>query len=67
MATTKTTEELFSGNGSQTSFPFTIQYLKTSDIVVKVSGVLQTETTDYSVVGTNIVFVTAPPTGTNNI
>ena len=67
MATTKTTEELFSGNNSQTNFPFTIEYLKTSDIVVKVSGVLQTETTDYSVVGTNIVFVTAPPTGTNNI
>ena len=67
MATTKTTEELFSGNGSQTSFPFTIEYLKTSDITVKVSGVLQTETTHYSVVGTNIVFVTAPSTGTNNI
>ena len=67
MATTKTTEELFSGNGSQTSFPFTIEYLKTSDITVKVNGVLQTETTHYSVVGTNIVFVTAPSTGTNNI
>jgi len=67
MATTKTTEELFSGNGSQTSFPFTIEYLRTSDIAVRVSGVLQTETTHYSVVGTNIVFVTAPATGSNNI
>jgi len=67
MATTKTTEELFSGNGSQTNFPFTIEYLRTSDIAVRISGVLQTETTDYSVVGTNIVFVTAPATGSNNI
>tara|TARA_R100000388_G_scaffold22352_1_gene17016 strand:- start:3634 stop:6621 length:2988 start_codon:yes stop_codon:yes gene_type:complete len=67
MATTKTTEELFSGNGSQTNFPFTIEYLRTSDIAVRVSGVLQTETTDYSVVGTNIVFVAAPATGSNNI
>ena len=67
MATTKTTEELFSGNGSQTSFPFTIEYLKTSDIAVRINGVLQTATTNYSVVGTNIVFVTAPSAGTNNI
>jgi len=67
MATTKTTEEKFNGTGSQTVFPFTIEYLATSDLQVFVSNVLQTETTHYSISGTNLTFVTAPESGTGNV
>ena len=67
MATTKTTEEKFNGTGSQTVFPFTIEYLLTSDLQVFVSNVLQTETTHYSISGTNVTFVTAPSSGTGNV
>ena len=67
MATTKTTEEKFNGTGSQTVYPFTIEYLLTSDLQVFVSNVLQTETTHYSISGTNLTFVTAPASGTGNV
>ena len=67
MATTKTTEEKFNGTGSQTVYPFTIEYLTTSDLQVYVSNVLQTETTHYSISGTNLTFVTAPASGTGNV
>jgi len=67
MATTKTTEEKFNGTGSQTVFPFTIEYLLTSDLQVFVSNILQTETTHYSISGTNLTFVTAPASGTGNV
>ena len=67
MATTKTTEEKFNGTGSQTVYPFTIEYLATSDLQVFVSNVLQTETTHYSISGSSLTFVTAPPSGTGNV
>jgi hypothetical protein len=67
MATTKTTEEKFNGTGSQTVFPFTIEYLATSDLQVFVNNVLQTETTHYSISGSNLTFVTAPASGTANV
>ena len=67
MATIKTTEEKFNGTGSQTVFPFTIEYLLTSDLQVFVSNILQTETTHYSISGTNLTFVTAPASGTGNV
>ena len=67
--TTKTTKELFNGNASQKIFPFTIEYeaTKTSDLKVEVGGVVQTETTHYTISGVNLTFVTAPPAGTNNV
>jgi hypothetical protein len=59
----------FSGNGSTTVFNLPAGYLPTS--VVYVGGVLQTVTTDYTIVetltGATLTFVTAPPAGTNNI
>ena len=67
MATTKTTEEKFNGTGSQTVFPFTIEYLTTSDLQVFVGNVLQTETTDYSIQDSTLTFVTAPASGTGNV
>ena len=67
MATTKTTEERFNGTGSQTVFPFTIEYLATSDLQVFVNNVLQTETTHYSISGSSLTFVTAPASGTANV
>ena len=67
MATTKTTEEKFSGTGSQTVFPFTIEYLATSDLRVFVNNAIQTETTHYSISGSNLTFVTAPSSGTGNV
>ena len=67
MATTKTTEEKFSGTGSQTVFPFTIEYLATSDLRVFVNNAIQTETTDYSISGSDLTFVTAPASGTLNV
>ena len=67
MATTKTTEEKFNGTGSQTVYPFTIEYLTTSDLQVFVGNVLQTETTHYSIQDSNLTFVTAPASGTGNV
>jgi len=67
MATTKTTEEKFNGNGSLKVFPFTIEYLLTSDLQVFIGNVLQTETTHYSISGSNLTFVTAPASGTSNV
>ena len=67
MATTKTTEEKFNGTGSQTVYPFTIEYILTSDLQVFVSNVLQTEATHYSISGTNLTFKTAPASGTGNV
>tara|TARA_R100001594_G_scaffold82932_1_gene117612 strand:- start:4404 stop:6776 length:2373 start_codon:yes stop_codon:yes gene_type:complete len=65
MATTKTTEETFTGNGSTTTFPFTIEYepTKTNNLKVFLGDALQTETTHYSISGTNLTFVTAPISG----
>tara|TARA_R100001443_G_scaffold72353_2_gene80493 strand:- start:2125 stop:4488 length:2364 start_codon:yes stop_codon:yes gene_type:complete len=65
MATTKTTEETFTGNGSTTTFPFTIEYetTKTNHLKVFLGDALQTETTHYSISGTNLIFVTAPING----
>ena len=62
MANTKTTEQTFTGDGSKKIFPFTIEYepTKTNNLKVYLGDVLQTETTHYSISGTNLTFVTAP-------
>ena len=67
MATTKTTEERFNGTGTKTVFPFTIEYLSTSDLQVFVNNVLQTETTNYSIQDGDLTFVTAPVSGYLNV
>ena len=62
-----TTQHFYSGNNNTTSFPFTFEYIKTSEIKVKVDSVLKTESSDYTINNTNVVFNSAPATGTNNI
>ena len=63
----------FDGNGVTTSFSYTNLILADTDLEIFLSGVLQILVTDYSVTGAgdpdggNIVFVVAPPNGTNNV
>lgn len=63
----------FNGNASTTVFAYTSKIIATSDLKVYLAGVLQTETTHYSVTGTgvdtggNVTFVTAPPSATGNV
>ena len=59
------TEEFFSGDGSQTNFSFTFEYITKDDIKVSLSDV---ETTEFTFANaTTIQFNTAPPTGVNNV
>lgn len=50
----------YTGNGSQTTFAITFQYQSAAQVYVKVDGVLKSSPADYSIVGANVVFVTAP-------
>ena len=67
--TTTTNRNEYSGNGTQTTFPYTYKIFKDTDLQVYVNGVLQTLTTHYTVSGVgnatggDVVFVTAPANG----
>ena len=67
----QTTEEF--KNGGATSYTITIEYLKTSDIKVRIGGTLQTYTTgtpgsgEYSVSGTTVTLGAAAPSGSGNV
>jgi hypothetical protein len=50
----------YTGDGTTTTFVFTFSYLVSSHVVVSVNGVVKTETTDYSVAGNSVIFVSAP-------
>ena len=59
-----TTQNTYSGNGSNKLFSITFPYLDTADIDVFLNGTLQTVTTQYSFANaTTIEFVTAPANG----
>ena len=59
-----TTQNTYSGNGSNKLFSITFPYLDTPDIDVYLNGTLQTVTTQYSFANaTTIEFVTAPANG----
>ena len=70
-----TTTGRYAGNGDGVSvtFPVTFKFLKTTDLLVYVGGVLKTLTTDYSVSGAgsdsggSVTFVAAPAVGTGNV
>ena len=64
---TSTPTQLFSGTGSQTAFTLSGTPGSLGSLEVFISGVRQVPTTNYSVSGTTLTFVTAPPAGTNNI
>ena len=67
----QTTEEF--KNGGATSYAITIEYLKASDIKVRIDGALQTYTTgtpgsgEYSVSGTTVTLGAAAPAGSGNV
>ena len=52
----------YTGNGTTKSYGVTAGQT-TNSIIVSENGVIQRPTTDYSVIGSNCVFVTAPDTG----
>ena len=67
----QTTEEF--KDGGATSYAITIEYLKASDIKVRIGGALQTYTTgtpgsgEYSVSGTTVTLGATAPSGSGNV
>lgn len=60
------TSDLFSGDGSDTTFTLSVTPASLNQTWVFVEGVYQQKAT-YSISGTTLTFTTAPPSGTNNI
>jgi hypothetical protein len=60
------TADTFSGNGVQTTFIMSVAPANPASTLVAISGVVQNPA-NYSVSSTSLVFLTAPPSGTNNI
>lgn len=58
--------EFFSGNGSTTAFTLSYTYGNEASVLVFIDGVRQA-TTGYAVINGQIVFDTAPPSGSSNI
>lgn len=52
----------YTGNGSTTGFTVT-SGVTVDGVIVSLSGIVQTPTTDYSITGTTLTFTTAPPNG----
>jgi hypothetical protein len=59
--TTSSAVDQFVGTGNQTQFTSSFTYNSNIDVLVFVNGALQTPVDDYSISGTTITFVTAPP------
>lgn len=57
----------FSGTGSQTAFTLASAPGSLGSVEVYISGVRQVPGTNYTISGTTLTFVAAPPSGTNNI
>lgn len=57
----------YSGTGSQTAYTLGVSAPSTLSVSVWVNGVSMIPTLDYNVTGQNLNFVTAPPSGTDNI
>ena len=64
-----TTQHFYDGTGNRTTFPFTFEFMKQSEIKVKVDSVLKTQLTHYNIVNTDVVFTSGnlPPSGSNNV
>ena len=56
----------FSGNASTVAFTLSVPS-STFSALVRISGVVQTPTDDFSISGTAITFTSSPPSGSNNI
>ena len=61
------TPQAFSGNGSTTAFTLSAAPAFPAALDVYIGGVHQELTTDYTVSGTTLTFVSAPPSGTDNV
>lgn len=61
------TADTFNGTGAQTAFTLSATPGSIQSLIVFISGVRQTPTTDYTYSGTTLNFVAAPPAGTGNI
>ena len=61
------TEVTYNGNNSNVTFNITFPFLKSSHVKVQVDGTSVNTPADYSITGTVVTFVTAPPSGTNNV
>ena len=58
--------QFFSGDGSTTTFNLSYEYGNEASVLVFITGVKQ-KTDSYSVINGQIVFSTAPPSGTDNV
>ena len=74
ITTVPDTQELFDGTGSKTAFSFAfVNSFEEDDVFVYVWNATTSQwdkkelTTDYTQSGSNITFVTAPPSGTKNV
>lgn len=56
--------QTYTGNSSVTTFPISFDWIYASDVVVTVDGFTRVNGTDYTIVNKNVVFTTAPSTGT---
>lgn len=61
------TEVIYNGDGSDVTFDITFPFLRESDVKVSVGGDTKNSPADYSITGTVVTFVTAPPNGTGNV
>jgi hypothetical protein len=59
--------QTFSGDGSTTNFTLSSAPASLNAVSVFISGVSQVPTTSFTINGTTLTFVVAPPTGANNI
>jgi len=60
-------KQLFSGDGVTVNFTLSANPGSTANMDVSVGGVQQRGDTDFTVSGTTLTFVSAPPSGSNNI
>ncbi len=57
----------FSGNGVTTDFVLSSSPVNVNNLVLDVSGVLQRNGVDFTLLDSTVTFTTAPPVGVNNI
>lgn len=62
-STTNATTELFTGDNIATSFTLTNTVTNKNNIIVTVNGLTQIPSTNYTIVGSQLVFTTAPYMG----
>ena len=58
--------QFFSGTGSTTTFNLSYEYGNEASVLVFITGVKQ-KTDSYAVINGQIVFTTAPPSGSDNV